>query len=665
MPIFDMYGGRPDLYTADETDRLNNPEKYNYTQAQYDALVARIESRVKSRQAVDQRGREAVLTSYANFGTGGTNPGFSLAGRSGHTSGGLAGNAGTAEYAGTAQYAEGGRVEQEGIGLLFERANTPAPMDPILEHHYRNLAEGKAVNNDDGSVSTVYTTQVDIDGTPTLIPKIWDGQVLSDEAALQRSLASGKTWPTAATHEDLRQYDIELHKEMAPMTAEAAQKVLAGGDDSQQYAEGGMVEGLGEYIAKLSPDAQETLTNATKEMSPQQQLEFLASLQMMDGEFQIAVAPYMPEGSTIDPSIARLKTFPKEAGIGPEGLTLQGVSSKGVTSPKQLTENFEGYELELEPDTVSAIEAANANPAVFAHEYRHFEGSDGGGEGVNRLQDLMASQNSAELGKNARMVIDQLYSKARNDADKEKYRDMYYSTVNSTEEETIKTVQELLDDRNVANALRWSEDVFEKAAKSPYFNKITGANESIIDTLRGYLPDGYAEGGMVQNVQYMQLGGMASPYADPISKPQMMGQQTLAPMGGVGGLFQDMNRNQMEQNRNQMGMMQAQMGGAPLEVYGNYLNNVYTAPQAESSQAQVAEFIDMVDRAERAHFGAEESFGYGGGAYQQGLMSQYQNLPAPTNMMDNQQYRGGPSGLEQSAGFSQLPQMSSGLPQVY
>jgi hypothetical protein len=41
----------------------------------------------------------------------------------------------------------------------------------------------------------------------------------------------------------------------------------------------------------------------------------------------------------------------------------------------------------------------------------------------------MASQNSAELGKNARMVIDQLYSKARNDADKEKYRGMYNSTV--------------------------------------------------------------------------------------------------------------------------------------------------------------------------------------------------------------------------------------------
>jgi hypothetical protein len=40
--------------------------------------------------------------------------------------------------------------------------------------------------------------------------------------------------------------------------------------------------------------------------------------------------------------------------------------------------------------------------------------------------------------------------------------------------------------------------VFEKAAKSPYFNKITGANESIIDTLRGYLPDGFREGGRVK-----------------------------------------------------------------------------------------------------------------------------------------------------------------------
>jgi len=142
-----------------------------------------------------------------------------------------------------------------------------------------------------------------------------------------------------------------------------------------------------------------------------------------------------------------------------------------------------------------------------------------------------------------------------------------------------------------------------------------------------------------------QDGGVvkgASPYADPMKAavqqttmgPQL-GEQPLGPRGqmggqkgGVGGLFQKMHQNQM-------GMMQAQMGGAPLQVYGEYLNNIYTAPEAESSQAQVAEFIDMVDQAERAHFGAEESFGYGGGSYQQGLMSQYeQDIPQPLQTND-------------------------------
>ena len=166
----------------------------------------------------------------------------------------------------------------------------------------------------------------------------------------------------------------------------------------------------------------------------------------------------------------------------------------------------------------------------------------------------------------------------------------------------------------------------------------------------------YAEGGSVQNVQYMQLGGMASPFADPMSKPQMqlgsMGQLTpqmqtsqLAPqmkMGGVGGLFQDLNKMQtnpqapqMQTNPQAPQMQTGGVGGffqdlnldqmgptgdAPLDIYGNYLNDTYTAPQVESSQEQVAEFIDMIGQAERAHFGEEASFGYGGGSYQKGLV---------------------------------------------
>ena len=161
------------------------------------------------------------------------------------------------------------------------------------------------------------------------------------------------------------------------------------------------------------------------------------------------------------------------------------------------------------------------------------------------------------------------------------------------------------------------------------------------------------ESSMVEPIQYNYGGAVTgpSPYADSFRAQGMSltstedaspSQEIMAfkpgvlqpviahrppPQQGIGGLFQNLDQNKRHSG---MQMMQAQMGGAPLKVYGDYLNNIYTVPEAESSQAQVSEFIDMVDQAERAHFGAEESFGYGGGSYQQGLMSQYQqNIPQP------------------------------------
>jgi len=119
----------------------------------------------------------------------------------------------------------------------------------------------------------------------------------------------------------------------------------------------------------------------------------------------------------------------------------------------------------------------------------------------------------------------------------------------------------------------------------------------------------------------MEAGGMiASPYANPM-KPQMgnagpMVQEQVgfsvpsraelkgaSPMGGVGGMFQNMHQ--------QFGQQMRQMQSSPLKVYSNYLNQTYTSPQAAEMQAKVTEFVDLVDQAERAHFGAEESFGYG------------------------------------------------------
>ena len=164
-----------------------------------------------------------------------------------------------------------------------------------------------------------------------------------------------------------------------------------------------------------------------------------------------------------------------------------------------------------------------------------------------------------------------------------------------------------------------------------------------------------AEGGVVPSIQYMQEGGMIqSPYADPIKRsysampmeqihvgmiapepiPTLSGPmpaprmaQTDMPMPAqpqpaIGGLFQQLH----QQFGQQMGQMQSQ----PLKVYQNYLMQTYAQPQMQAEQQKVDHFLDLVDQAERAHFGAEESFGFGGGP----MMQQYsQALPVP---------RGGP-----------------------
>ena len=99
-------------------------------------------------------------------------------------------------------------------------------MDPILRHHYQNLAENKAVVNPDGSVSTVYTAQIDVDGVPTLIPTVWDGKILSFDDAAKKAADSGIRWPTATTHSELRKYDKKLHEEMRPLTPAEAREFL-------------------------------------------------------------------------------------------------------------------------------------------------------------------------------------------------------------------------------------------------------------------------------------------------------------------------------------------------------------------------------------------------------------------------------------------------------
>jgi len=170
-----------------------------------------------------------------------------------------------------------------------------------------------------------------------------------------------------------------------------------------------LIPELEEHIFKGSPEARGVLTKAANKMSGAQQREFLASLQHGDSELQTAVAPYMPKGSTIDPSRVRFKV-PPEADVGTEEFSLRGVTTKDVTDPEELNLGEFGYDIELEPNTVTVFNAVNANPRILAHEFRHLEGTDGSpsirNELLNRIQDLMASQNLKDLKANVRGVVE-------------------------------------------------------------------------------------------------------------------------------------------------------------------------------------------------------------------------------------------------------------------
>ena len=181
-----------------------------------------------------------------------------------------------------------------------------------------------------------------------------------------------------------------------------------------------------------------------------------------------------------------------------------------------------------------------------------------------------------------------------------------------------------------------------------------------------------AEGGVIYPVQHMEAGGMiVSPYANPmkeqmgqpmlrsqgpgsissgvIPSPMMQEQVGYTPdrggMGGVGGMFQNMQK--------QFGQQMTQMQSSPLKVYSDYLNQTYTGPQSQEMQSKVTEFVDLVDQAERAHFGAEESFGYGKPPPQM-----QQQLGSQMGMMGNnmpQMRTMGPGSMSGGSGIASLP----------
>jgi len=104
--------------------------------------------------------------------------------------------------------------------------------DPVLEHHYKNIKYRKTAlkkgqpddtGPDPDQIQSVYTFAVKHPnlnkGKPTLIPSIYDGKRLTEDAAIKKAIDSGTKWTSANTFKEIEEYDKKLHKQISPELA--------------------------------------------------------------------------------------------------------------------------------------------------------------------------------------------------------------------------------------------------------------------------------------------------------------------------------------------------------------------------------------------------------------------------------------------------------------
>ena len=122
-------------------------------------------------------------------------------------------------------------------------------MDAITEHHYKNIATGKAKPLDDGDLATVRTIIVEIDGVETLIPTIWDGEEVDDRTAIKFAQDSGVDWPTRTGPDavaELQAFDEQIHLEMTDQTTpQEAARILS--EKTPSFNKGGLMSGTAAY----------------------------------------------------------------------------------------------------------------------------------------------------------------------------------------------------------------------------------------------------------------------------------------------------------------------------------------------------------------------------------------------------------------------------------
>jgi uncharacterized protein YejL (UPF0352 family) len=126
------------------------------------------------------------------------------------------------------------------------------PEQHLYEHHLNNVKEGKFVRQEDGSISTILDITMEQDGRYRIIPTVWGGQVLPQNAAIRRAAAEGwSNWPSYASEDEANaRYDAihaEMEKDVTASALADAQRTVPFSDPAQS--------GLAPYRMHFVPSA--------------------------------------------------------------------------------------------------------------------------------------------------------------------------------------------------------------------------------------------------------------------------------------------------------------------------------------------------------------------------------------------------------------------------
>ena len=99
--------------------------------------------------------------------------------------------------------------------MLQKQGQTNQAIKGMLEPGNIDLSNRPQVKNPDGSISTVRSIGVNINGKEVLIPTVVNGKVVSNKDAIEHYRKTGEHLGVFETPEDSTNYAIALHEKEA------------------------------------------------------------------------------------------------------------------------------------------------------------------------------------------------------------------------------------------------------------------------------------------------------------------------------------------------------------------------------------------------------------------------------------------------------------------